>query len=42
MARFLSGCRFLKPTRMDRKAVVGMQAGPLTRIAEGDDFLDLK
>jgi hypothetical protein len=39
MARFLSGCRFLKPTHMDGKAVVGMQAGPLTRIAEGEDFL---
>lgn len=38
-ARLLSGCRFSKPSHMDDKAVVGLQAGPLTRIAEGDNFL---
>jgi hypothetical protein len=39
MARFLPGCRFLAPTLIDDKAVVGMQAGPLTRIAEGTDYI---
>jgi len=39
MARFLPGCRFLKPTLMDGKAVVGLRAGPLTRLGEGEDFL---
>jgi hypothetical protein len=39
MVRFLPGCMFLKPTHMDGKAVVGLQAMPLTRIVEGEDFL---
>ena len=39
MVRFLPRCRFLKPTHMDGKAVVGMRAGPLTRIGEGVDYI---
>ena len=39
MIRFLPGCKFLPPTRMDGKAVAGLQAKPLTWIAEGGDFL---
>ena len=39
MTRFLPGCKFLAPTLMDGKAVVGLQAEPLTRITEGADYL---
>jgi hypothetical protein len=39
MVRFLPGCRFLPPTSMDSRAIVGLQAKPKTWIAEGRDFL---
>jgi hypothetical protein len=39
MDRFLPGCRFLAPTLIDGKAVVGLKAGPLTRVAEGADYI---
>ena len=40
MVLFLPGCTLLPPTRMDGKAIVGLQAKPLTWIAEGKDFLE--
>jgi hypothetical protein len=39
MVRFLPGCEFLPPTSADGKAIVGLQAKPLTWLGEGDDFL---
>jgi hypothetical protein len=39
MVRFLPGSRFLNSTHMGGNAVVGLQAKPLTRLAEGEDFL---
>jgi hypothetical protein len=39
MARFLPGARLLLPMRMDGKAIVGLQAKPMTWIAEGSDSL---
>jgi hypothetical protein len=39
MVRFLPGGKLLPPTSMDGKAIVGLQAKPMTWIAEGEDFL---
>jgi hypothetical protein len=39
MVRFLPGCKLLPPTRMDGKAIAGLQAKPLTWLGEGADFL---
>jgi hypothetical protein len=39
MIRFLPGARLLLPTRMDGTVIVGLQAKPMTWIAEGKDFL---
>jgi hypothetical protein len=39
MVRFLPGARLLPPTRMDSKAIVGLQAKPRTWIADGEDVL---
>jgi hypothetical protein len=36
---WLPGSRFLPPTSIDGKAVVGLQARPKTWIIEGDDYL---
>ena len=38
MVRFLPGCKLLSPTRMDGRAIVGLQAKPMTWIADGEDF----
>lgn len=40
MIRFLPGCNLLPPTFMDGMAVVGLQARPMTWLAEGKDFLE--
>jgi hypothetical protein len=39
MVRFLPGCKFLPPTSMDGKAIVGLQAKPKTWIADGQNSL---
>ncbi len=39
MIRFVAGGRFLPPTTMDGKAIVGMIKGRETWMAEGEDFL---
>jgi hypothetical protein len=39
MVRFLPGCKLLVPTSVDGKAIVGLQAKPLTWLGEGADFL---
>jgi hypothetical protein len=39
MVRFLPGCRFLPPTSMDSRAIVGLRAKPLTWLGEGLDYL---
>lgn len=40
MVRFLPGSKLLPPTRMDGKAIAGLQAKPKTWIAEGENFID--
>jgi len=40
MLRFLPGSRFLLPTSLGDKAMVGLQAGPKPWISEGKDFLE--
>jgi hypothetical protein len=37
--RFLPGSRFLPPTTIDGNAIAGLQAKPMTWLAEGRDFL---
>jgi hypothetical protein len=39
MRRWLRGGKFLLPTRLDGRAIVGFQVGTKTWIAEGDAFL---
>ena len=39
MVRFLPGCTLLLPTCMAGWAIVGLQAKPMTWIADGKDFL---
>ncbi len=39
MIRFVAGGKFLPPTILDRRAIVGMIKGRETWIAEGKDFL---
>lgn len=40
MARFLSGCRFLPPTTIDDKAIVGLMLKQHSWLEEGKDFLE--
>jgi hypothetical protein len=40
MVRFLPSCMLLPPTTLDGNAIVGLQAKPMTWLAEGRGFLD--
>jgi hypothetical protein len=37
--RYLPGCSFLPGTTIEGKAIVGLKAGPLTFLSDGEDFL---
>ena len=39
MRRCLPGGKFLLPTRMDSRVIVGFRVGPKACLAEGDDFI---
>jgi hypothetical protein len=39
LQRYLAGSRFLFSTTIEGKAVVGLRAGPLTFLEDGEDFL---
>ncbi len=39
MVGFLPGCKFLPPTSMDGKAIVGLQANPRTWVVDHEEFL---
>jgi hypothetical protein len=39
LAHYLPGSKFLPPTTLDGKAVVGMRVGPKTILEEGEDFI---
>ena len=39
LKRYLPGCKLLPGTTIEGKAVVGLKAGPLTFLEEGEDFL---
>lgn len=40
MVRYLPGGKLLPSTNMDGKAIAGLQAKPLTLLADGKDFLE--
>jgi hypothetical protein len=39
MVHFLPGGKFMLPTNIDGRAIVGFQAKPMTWLGEGDNFL---
>jgi hypothetical protein len=39
LMRYLPGSRFLPATSVEGKVVVGLKAGPLSFLEEGEDFL---